>query len=74
MGELAAEIAEIAATRPLHDRDALLAAAREIIDRSDTRTAAELSWAILSIIAQAQARQPPHARLTWRPTQIRRRG
>jgi hypothetical protein len=49
MGELAQEIAEIAATRPLRDRDDLIKAAREIVAKSDTQTAAELAWAVLSV-------------------------
>jgi hypothetical protein len=53
MGELAAEIVA-AANRSLYDRDALLAAAREIVAKSGTSAAAEIAWAILSVVAQSQ--------------------
>jgi hypothetical protein len=57
MGELAAEFVE-AANQSSYDRDELLEVAKTIVARTDSRTAAELSWAILSVIAQAQARNP----------------
>jgi hypothetical protein len=71
MGELAAKIVE-AANLSSYDRADLLEVAKAIVARTDSRTAAELSWAILTVIAQAQ--RPPSRRVTWRPTQIRRRG
>jgi hypothetical protein len=71
MGELAAKIVA-AANRSFYDRDDLLKVARDIVAKSSTADAASLAWAVLSVIAQAQARQPPHARVTWRPSQIRR--
>jgi hypothetical protein len=37
-----------AANRSFTDRDDLLAVAREIIAKTDTRAAAELSWAVLA--------------------------
>ena len=36
--------------------------------------AAELAWAILLAVGQAYAKTTPPPRITWRPTQIRRRG
>jgi hypothetical protein len=73
MGELAAEIVA-AANRPHHDRDDLLKVAEAIIAKSSTADAASLAFAILSVIARSQARTPPAQRMTWRPSQIRRRG
>jgi hypothetical protein len=72
MGELAAEIARIAATQSFTDRDALLSAARSIVAKSGARASAELCWAVLCVVAELQARQPPTRRVTWRPSMIRR--
>jgi hypothetical protein len=73
MGELAAKIAE-AANQSSYDRADLLEVAKGIITKSNTSAAAEIAWAILTVIAQPQARTTPSRRLTWRPSQIRRRG
>jgi hypothetical protein len=73
MRKLAAEFVD-AANRSHHDRDDLMAVAREIVAKSSTADAASLAWAILSVVARSQARQPPSQRVTWRPSQIRRRG
>jgi hypothetical protein len=73
MGELAAAIVE-AANRPHHDRDDVLDLAKEIVAKTDSRTAAELCWAVLSVIAREQAQRSPWHRVTWRPSQARRRG
>jgi hypothetical protein len=60
MGKLATEFVD-AADRSHHDRDDLMAVARDIVAKTDTRIAAEIAWAVLSVVAQSQARQPPHA-------------
>jgi hypothetical protein len=71
--QLAAEIIEIANRRPAYDdRDASLAAAREIIAQTGAASACEIAWAILCCVARQQARAPPTRRLTWRTTMIRR--
>jgi hypothetical protein len=44
IGELAAEIVEIA-NQSFHDRADLMEVAKEVITKTDSRTAAELSWA-----------------------------
>jgi hypothetical protein len=73
MGELAAAVVE-AANHPSRDRDDALRLAEEIVAKTDSRTAAELCWAVLTVIARHQARRPPWHRVTWRPSQARRRG
>jgi hypothetical protein len=71
MGEPAQDFVEIA-NRPIHDRDDSMAAAREILAKTDTSTAASIAWAVLTLVARAQARQPPTRKLTWRLSQIRK--
>jgi hypothetical protein len=67
MNQLAQEIAALA------HRDDPQTAAREVIAKSGHRAAAEIAWAILTAVAKAQAKTEPPRRITWRPSQIRRR-
>jgi hypothetical protein len=68
--ELAQAIVEAASRR---DRDDLIKVAESIVARTDARACAELSWAILTVIAELQAKTTPPRRITWRPTQLKRR-
>jgi hypothetical protein len=72
MGELAQEILDLA-NRPHHDHNDLIKIARGIIARSNAVDAAELAWAILLAVAKLQTKTEPRRRITWRPTQLKRR-
>jgi hypothetical protein len=55
------------------DRDDLQAIAREIIARSNAADAATLAGAILLTVALMQAKTTPPRRISWRPSQVKRR-
>jgi hypothetical protein len=69
--DVAAAIVE-AANRS-HDRDDLIRIAESIVAPTSAADAASIAWAVLLVVARLQTKTEPRRRLTWRPSQVRRR-